>query len=81
MHLLTLVSAFMLHPFFFTTSFILTYIFTAHYYSVEVFGALGSVVLIWLLTGVLVYEAILRIITPEPVDGKIMFITACECRD
>jgi solute carrier family 30 (zinc transporter), member 2 len=41
-----------------------------------VFGALGSVILIWLLTGVLVYEAIQRIINPEPVDGKIMFITA-----
>ena len=47
--------------------------------SVEVLGALASVLLIWLLTGVLVYEAVLRIINPEPVDGVIMFITACEC--
>lgn len=48
------------------------------FHRMEVIGALSSVLLIWLLTGVLVYEAILRIITPEPVDGKIMFITACE---
>ena len=46
--------------------------------SIEVFGALGSVVLIWFLTGILVYEAILRMITPEEVDGEIMFITAGE---
>jgi len=43
---------------------------------VQIFGAVASVLLIWILTGVLCYEAILRIITPEEVDGKVMFITA-----
>lgn len=52
---------------------------TYGYHRFEVLGALASVMLIWLLTGVLVYEAINRVINPQPVDGKIMFITACEC--
>jgi zinc transporter 2 len=38
---------------------------TFGYHRIEVIGALVSVLLIWLLTGILVYEAILRIITPE----------------
>ena len=42
----------------------------------EVIGALSSVILIWGLTAWLVYEAILRIMTPSPVDGWIMFGTA-----
>jgi zinc transporter 2 len=46
------------------------------YHRFEVIGALGSVLLIWLLTGVLVYEAILRLLNPQPVDGRIMFATA-----
>eukprot|EP00123_Amoebidium_parasiticum_P013878 comp22204_c0_seq1/m.32661 comp22204_c0_seq1/g.32661 ORF comp22204_c0_seq1/g.32661 comp22204_c0_seq1/m.32661 type:complete len:408 (-) comp22204_c0_seq1:350-1573(-) len=46
------------------------------YARAEILGAIMSVFLIWVLTGVLVYEAIQRVITPEPVDGKIMFITA-----
>jgi solute carrier family 30 (zinc transporter), member 2 len=49
---------------------------TFGYHRAEVIGALASVLLIWLLTGVLVYEAIIRVITPEPVDGRIMFIVA-----
>lgn len=32
--------------------------------------------LIWCLTGVLVYEAVLRVIDVPDVDGKIMFVTA-----
>jgi cation diffusion facilitator family transporter len=50
---------------------------TFGFHRVEAIGALLSVILIWALTGVLVYEAVLRIIKPEPVDGKIMFIVAC----
>jgi Co/Zn/Cd efflux system component len=32
--------------------------------------------LVWLLTGVLVYEAILRIRDPEEVDGRLMFFVS-----
>lgn len=46
------------------------------FHRAEILGALVSVLLIWLLTGVLVYEATLRVMNPEPVDGKIMFIVA-----
>ncbi len=35
-----------------------------------------SVLLIWALTGVLCYEAVLRIKDPEDIDPKIMFGTA-----
>ena len=35
-----------------------------------------SVLIIWVVTGILVYEAVLRIIHPEQVDGKLMFILA-----
>ena len=43
----------------------------------EVIGALASIMVIWVLTIWLVYEAIQRIITPEEVDGKLMFLIAC----
>lgn len=33
-------------------------------------GALVSVMTVWLVTGILLFEAIQRIITPEAVDGK-----------
>lgn len=46
------------------------------YHRIEVFGAMASILIIWLLTGVLCYEAVLRIITPTPVEGRIMFGTA-----
>jgi solute carrier family 30 (zinc transporter), member 2 len=49
---------------------------TFGYHRIEVIGALASVMLIWLLTGILLYEAVLRVIHPQPVDGEIMFITA-----
>lgn len=42
----------------------------------EIIGATLSVFLIWLLTGILVYEAVLRVMTPEQLDGRLMFITA-----
>lgn len=35
-----------------------------------------SVLIIWVVTGILVYEAVLRIIHPQRVDGKLMFILA-----
>ncbi|DAZ96314.1 TPA: hypothetical protein N0F65_008438 [Lagenidium giganteum] len=49
----------------------------------EVIGAITSVLVIWVLTGVLVYAAVerfLECIGPNPqerVDGKLMFIVAC----
>jgi zinc transporter 2 len=43
---------------------------------VEVLGARLSIILIWLMTGVLVYEAVGRIQHPEEVDGKLMFYIA-----
>ncbi|KAK9904349.1 hypothetical protein WJX75_010009 [Coccomyxa subellipsoidea] len=46
------------------------------YHRIEVLGALASVLATWLVTGVLVFEAIGRIINPSPVDGKVMFILA-----
>jgi len=46
------------------------------YHRLEVLGALASMLSVWLLTGVLIWEAFQRILKPEPVDGKIMFILA-----
>jgi len=46
------------------------------FHRAEVLGALLSILLIWGLTGVLIYEAVQRILVPEDVDGKIMFIVA-----
>ncbi|CAL8470548.1 g10090 [Coccomyxa elongata] len=46
------------------------------YHRIEVLGALASVLATWLVTGVLVFEAVGRIINPSPVDGKVMFILA-----
>ena len=46
---------------------------------VEVIGAIVSVLIIWILTSILVYEAILRIIhyNSEKIDADIMLVTAC----
>lgn len=45
----------------------------------DVLGALATVLIIWTLLGVLIYESIERIIHIDDVkiDGKIMLITAC----
>eukprot|EP00501_MAST-03F_sp_TOSAG23-6_P001069 GSMAST32.ASY1.ANO1.1112.1 assembled CDS len=50
--------------------------YTYGYQRAEVIGAILSVLMLWFLTGILVYEAINRLIHPSPVDGKIMFIVA-----
>jgi zinc transporter 2 len=42
----------------------------------EMVGAVLSVVLIWILTVVLCMEAVDRILRPEEVDGRVMFVTA-----
>ncbi|XP_015761455.1 PREDICTED: zinc transporter 2-like [Acropora digitifera] len=50
---------------------------TFGYYRAEVLGALTSVLIIWVLTGVLVYLAVLRVITPDfEIKADIMLITA-----
>ena len=36
----------------------------------QVLGALASVLIIWVVTGVLVYEAVLRAMNPQEVNGK-----------
>ncbi|OII71082.1 zinc transporter ZAT-1 [Cryptosporidium andersoni] len=46
------------------------------YHRAEVLGALLSILLIWIMTILLVYEAIQRIFKPISVDGISMFITA-----
>eukprot|EP01133_Synstelium_polycarpum_P009104 gene9104-10676_t len=47
------------------------------FHRAEILGALASVLMIWALTGVLIYEAIQRVLhPPDVVDGKIMFIIA-----
>jgi len=46
------------------------------YHRAEVIGALVSICIIWGLTIWLFYEATLRVITPDKVDGLIMLITA-----
>ena len=45
----------------------------------EVVGAAVSVLIIWVITGVLFYEAVLRVLHPDryEVDADIMLITAC----
>jgi solute carrier family 30 (zinc transporter), member 2 len=43
---------------------------TFGYHRVEVLGALISVLSTWLVTGILVYEAVYRILNPVKVDGK-----------
>ena len=44
----------------------------------EVMGALVSVLIIWVLSGVLFYKAVLRVINQNfEVDANIMLITAC----
>lgn len=50
---------------------------TFGYARLELVGALFSIFLIWVTTGVLCYEAVRRILHPEHVDGRIMFLTAC----
>jgi len=50
--------------------------FSYGYHRIEVLGALASVLTIWLVTGILLFEAVGRIMEPQPIDGKIMTILA-----
>ncbi|KAK9804604.1 hypothetical protein WJX73_006657 [Symbiochloris irregularis] len=49
---------------------------TFGYHRIEVLGALASVLSTWLVTGILVYEAVDRILHPVQVDGKLMSLLA-----
>ncbi|ESQ39324.1 hypothetical protein EUTSA_v10001478mg [Eutrema salsugineum] len=50
---------------------------TYGFFRIEILGALVSIQLIWLLTGILVYEAIIRLLTEtSEVNGFLMFIVA-----
>lgn len=46
------------------------------YHRAEILGALVSGLMIWLISGVLVYEAILRMSSPPEVEGPIVFVVA-----
>lgn len=46
------------------------------YHRAEILGALLSGLLIWLIVGVLIYEAIVRLESPPEVKGPIVFIVA-----
>ena len=57
-------------------SYELSVVFTPDFFS-EVMGALVSVLMIWVVTAVLVYLAIQRIITNDyEIDATIMLITS-----
>eukprot|EP00271_Cylindrocystis_brebissonii_P008161 TRINITY_DN22175_c0_g1_i1.p1 TRINITY_DN22175_c0_g1~~TRINITY_DN22175_c0_g1_i1.p1 ORF type:complete len:545 (+),score=86.51 TRINITY_DN22175_c0_g1_i1:165-1799(+) len=50
---------------------------TFGFHRMEILGALVSMQLIWMITGILLYEAIQRLITESgEVDGRLMFFTA-----
>ena len=47
--------------------------YTFGYHRAEVLGALASIMVVWVMTGILLFEAVQRLITPEIVDGPLMF--------
>jgi cobalt-zinc-cadmium efflux system protein len=46
------------------------------YHRAEILGALVSGLLIWIISGVLIYEAIIRMHSPPEVKGPIVFVVA-----
>ena len=46
------------------------------YHRAEILGALGSGLLIWLISGVLIFEAFLRMKSPPEVQGPVVFVVA-----
>ena len=46
------------------------------YHRAEILGALASAISLWALSGILIYEAITRLIHPEMVKGPIVFVIA-----
>lgn len=43
----------------------------------EILGALASALTLWILVIFLAYKAIMRLISPPPVDGFVVFVIAC----
>ena len=43
------------------------------YHRAEVIGALASIMIVWVMTAILVYEAVERLVNPAAVDGMVMF--------
>lgn len=82
-HLLTDVAAFLLSLFaMWLASRAKTDEMSFGFHRAEILGSVASVLMIWALTGVLVYEAVKRIIAivkhePLEVNGKVMFVVAC----
>lgn len=77
-HLLTDVAGFALSLFaIWASGWGATPLQTFGYSRLEILGALGSILFIWLLTGILVYEAIKRLVNEvAPVNGRLMFCIA-----
>ena len=50
--------------------------YTYGYHQAEILGALTSVLIVWAMTGVLIFEAGHRFVTLEPVDGHLMLVMA-----
>jgi len=50
--------------------------YTYGYHQAEILGALTSVLIVWAMTGVLLWEAVDRFITLREVDGRLMLIMA-----
>jgi zinc transporter 2 len=46
------------------------------YHRAEIVGTIVSILTIWVLTIWLLYEATLRVITPQPVVGGVMLVVA-----
>jgi cobalt-zinc-cadmium efflux system protein len=46
------------------------------YHRAEILGALASAVSLWALSGVLIYEAIIRLLHPPEVQGAVVFVIA-----
>jgi zinc transporter 2 len=50
--------------------------YTYGYHQAEILGALTSVLIVWAMTGVLLFEACNRFIELQPVDGRLMLVMA-----
>ena len=50
--------------------------FSYGFHRVEVLGAITSILAIWVMVVILVYEATLRFFNPPEIGGKVMLLTA-----
>lgn len=78
-HLLTDIAGFAISLFaIWATSWESTAIQSYGFFRLEILGALVSIQFIWLMTGMLLYEAMCRLVDSgnDAVDGKVMFVVA-----